>query len=467
MSALKLWDVNSLLPVDISQKLTLWFVDDWNADAPEGLKTSLKPQGFSGQLNELALEVTGEEIGYHYGLGARAQFQTKHLRSLGDRLKDGAYELIIPEGLRIDDVCLFSEIGFYRDERFHNRKKRDLRLWSSKVPSENVITAVCAHHLVCDLISSPANHLGPQELAQVALSVAQKAGAEANIIMASEELKTIAPAIFAVGEAAALGREPCVFEMRWQSSKPKFKLAIVGKGICFDTGGLNLKSGSGMGLMKKDMGGAAHALALCQWIMNSGLEVDLHLVLALAENSVSGAAMRPGDVIKSAKGISIEIGNTDAEGRLVLADALHMVASSQPDLTLCYATLTGAARTALGPEIVPFFTDDEAVAAKLTNISQLCSDPLWRLPFWDGYEEALNSDIADIKNDPSSWAQAGSIMAGLFLRRFAPINSRFVHFDLYGWNPRQRPGYGLGPEVQSLRASYEFIKSFQGNERSS
>jgi len=466
MKTLRLWDLNQDTASQPIQTLRLWFQEDWDK-ALDSLKTALKPQGFSAKLHDQGKIMGAEGLEHHYGLGPTAHFEAVQLRSLGERLEAGQYALTLPDAIDFDALCLYSEIGFYRDERYHNRPRRSLSLHSSKTIREETTASIRAHHLVCDLISSPANHLGPQELAEIALKIANQRGASAKIIGMNEGLKTKAPAIAAVGAAAAQGREPCLFEMRWQSPSPKFKLAIVGKGICFDTGGLNLKTGVGMGLMKKDMGGAAHALALCDWIMSTGLEVDLHLVLALAENSVSGAAMRPGDVIDSAKGLSIEIGNTDAEGRLVLADALHLVSGPKPDLTLSYATLTGAARTALGPEIVPYFTNDDELAQRLNQAASQCHDPLWRLPLWEGYEEALNSDIADLKNDPSAWAQAGSIMAALFLRRFVPSSSRFVHFDLYGWNPRQRPGYGFGPQVQTLRASYEFVKSFQGNERPS
>ncbi len=215
-----------------------------------------------------------------------------------------------------------------------------------------------------------------------------------------------------------------------------------------------------MGLMKKDMGGAAHALALAQWIMESGLRVRLHVLIPAVENAISGAAMRPSDVIASRAGLTIEIGNTDAEGRLILADALAHANELSPNLTIDFATLTGAARVALGPEVVPFYCDDEDIVRRLEVASIAQFDPLWRMPLWGGYRDALESDIADVRNDPAGWAQAGSVTAALFLARFAPKTGAWVHFDLYAWNPRGRSGHPVGAEAQTLRAVYALIKDF-------
>jgi leucyl aminopeptidase len=235
-------------------------------------------------------------------------------------------------------------------------------------------------------------------------------------------------------------------------------LAIIGKGIVFDTGGLDIKPSSGMRLMKKDMGGAAHALALGRMVMALGLKVRLHVLVPVAENAISGDAMRPGDVIASRKGLTIEIGNTDAEGRLVLADALARAAELSPALTIDMATLTGAARVALGPQVIPFFTADDALAAEIDRAAAEANDPLWRLPLWAGYEEALDSDIADLKNDPDGWAQAGSVTAALFLKRFAPETGAWVHLDIFAWNPKGKPGYSSGAEAQAIRALLRVVR---------
>jgi leucyl aminopeptidase len=235
-------------------------------------------------------------------------------------------------------------------------------------------------------------------------------------------------------------------------------IAIVGKGVVFDTGGLDIKPSSGMRLMKKDMGGAAHALALGRMVMAAKLPVRLVVLIPAVENAISGDAMRPGDVIASRKGPSIEIGNTDAEGRLILADALARAAELDPVLTIDMATLTGAARVALGPQVIPFFTADEALAAEVAKSSEAVNDPLWRLPLWAGYAESIDSDIADLKNDPDGWAQAGAMTAALFLQRFAP-KSGWMHLDIFAWNPKGRPGWPVGGEAQAVRALFHMLQS--------
>jgi leucyl aminopeptidase len=234
-------------------------------------------------------------------------------------------------------------------------------------------------------------------------------------------------------------------------------VALVGKGVVFDTGGLDIKPSAGMRLMKKDMGGAAHALALARMAMAAKLPVRLAVLIPTVENAISGEAMRPGDVLASRKGISIEVGNTDAEGRLILADALTRAAELAPALTLDFATLTGAARVALGPQLPPFYTDDEGLAADIESHARAASDPVWRMPLWKGYVDALDSDVAEIKNDPDAWAQAGSVTAALFLQRFAPTEP-WAHFDIFAWNPRNRPGWPSGAEAQAIRGLYAMLR---------
>jgi len=264
------------------------------------------------------------------------------------------------------------------------------------------------------------------------------------------------PAVHAVGRAAVAARAPRIIEMTW-GERDKPVIALVGKGVVFDTGGLDIKPSSGMRLMKKDMGGAAHALALGRMIMAARLPVRLVVLTPVVENAISGDAMRPGDVIASRKGLTIEVGNTDAEGRLILADALARAGELEPTLTICLATLTGAARAALGPQLPPFFTDDDDLAAALERSSREVADPLWRLPLWKGYAEAVEGDIADLKNDPDAWAQAGAVTAALFLQRFAPPGG-WVHLDIYGWNSKPGPGRPSGGEAQAIRALYALIR---------
>jgi leucyl aminopeptidase len=235
----------------------------------------------------------------------------------------------------------------------------------------------------------------------------------------------------------------------------------VGKGVVFDTGGLDIKPSAGMRQMKKDMGGAAHALALGRMIMAAKLPVRLVVLTPVVENAISGDAMRPGDVLASRKGLSIEVGNTDAEGRLILADALTRASELSPALTIDLATLTGAARVALGPQLPPFYTDDEELAAQIEAAAKAESDPLWRMPLWKGYVDALDSDVAEIKNDPDAWAQAGSVTAALFLQRFAPAGpdcGPWAHLDIFAWNPRNRPGHPAGAEAQAIRGLYRMIR---------
>ncbi len=225
----------------------------------------------------------------------------------------------------------------------------------------------------------------------------------------------------------------------------------------FDTGGLNLKPTGGIRLMKKDMGGAAHVLALARMVMEAKLKVRLAVLVPAVENAVSGDAMRPGDIIPTRKGLTVEIGNTDAEGRLILADALARAGELEPELTLDFATLTGAARAALGPQIAPFYTADEALARDLAVAGGRVSDPLWRMPLWKPYAEAVEGDLSDLRNDPEAWAQAGSVTAALFLQRFAPAKG-WAHFDIFGWNPKGRPGFPVGADVMAARAVFDLLK---------
>jgi leucyl aminopeptidase len=247
-----------------------------------------------------------------------------------------------------------------------------------------------------------------------------------------------------------------MIEVTWGRAEHPL-VAIVGKGVVFDTGGLDIKPSAGMRLMKKDMGGAAHALALGRMLMGAGAPIRVVVLVPAVENAISGDAMRPGDVLASRKGISIEVGNTDAEGRLILADALTRAEELEPALTLDFATLTGAARVALGPQLPPFFTDDEDLAAAITAHATAAGDPLWRMPLWKGYVDALDSDIADLKNDPDAWAQAGAVTAALFLQKFAP-SGPWAHFDIFAWNPRARPGWPAGAEAQAIRGLYRMIR---------
>ncbi len=312
----------------------------------------------------------------------------------------------------------------------------------------NILATACA--LARDMVNTPANDMGPAEIEGAARTLAAAHGATIAVVLGDDLPAAGYPAVHAVGRAAAPHRAPRMIELTWgEPGHPK--VVIVGKGVAFDSGGLDIKPSSGMRLMKKDMGGAAHALGLAAMVMSLQVPVNLTVLIPAVENAISGDAMRPGDVLASRKGLSIEVGNTDAEGRLILADALTRAGELQPDLTVDLATLTGAARVALGPQVIPFFTDDESLAASLASASAAVDDPLGRMPLWQGYAGALDSDIADIKNDPDAWAQAGSVTAALFLQRFAPTGA-WAHFDVFAWNPKSRPGRPVGAEAQAIRA---------------
>jgi leucyl aminopeptidase len=317
-----------------------------------------------------------------------------------------------------------------------------------------VLAHACA--LARDMVNTPANDMGPLQIETIAREIAHQYGAQIEVVVGDALLEAGYPAVHAVGRAAVPHRAPRMIEITWGDAGAPI-VAVVGKGVVFDTGGLDIKPSAGMRLMKKDMGGAAHALALGRMIMGLGLPVHLVVLVPAVENAISGDAMRPGDVLASRRGLSIEVGNTDAEGRLILADALARAAELAPSVTIDMATLTGAARVALGPQVIPFYTDDDDLAREIAEGSLAVNDPLWRMPLWEGYAASLDSDVADLKNDPDGWAQAGSVTAALFLKRFAPVGP-WVHLDIFAWNPRARPGWPAGAEAQSILALLHMLE---------
>jgi leucyl aminopeptidase len=354
-------------------------------------------------------------------------------------------------------AALAFALGGYRFSRYRAAEEKDkaprleLPQGADGADLSRIVEAI---FLVRDLINTPANDLGPAELEESARGLAKRFGATMRCIVGDDLLKENFPLVHAVGKASS--RVPRLIDLRWGDAKHP-QLALVGKGVVFDTGGLDIKSSSAMLLMKKDMGGAACALGLASMIMGAKLPVHLRLVIPAVENSVSGNAFRPGDVFKSRKGASVEIGNTDAEGRLVLADALALVDEEAPDLIVDFSTLTGAARVALGPELPAAFTDDEKLAAELSSIAAREADPFWRLPLWRPYQSMLDSKIADTNNVSSS-AFAGAITAALFLSRFVERAKSWLHFDLFAWNPSSKPGRPEGGEAQTIRALYALLQ---------
>jgi leucyl aminopeptidase len=387
------------------------------------------------------------------------------LRSLSARLPDGDYALTLSQPLIApDSLALGWALGTYLFDRYKAQKERQrprlVAPQGADIDATLRIAAACA--LARQMVDTPASDMGPLQIETIAREIAEQHGAEVAVTSGAE-LAEDYPAVHAVGRAADPARGPRIIEITWNGDRADLPLlALVGKGVVFDSGGLDIKPSSGMRNMKKDMGGSAHALALGRLVMQAGLAVRLKVLVPAVENAISGDAFRPGDVLKSRKGLSIEIGNTDAEGRLILADALARAGEHEPDLTIDFATLTGAARVALGPELPPFYTDDDDLAAAIAAASTAVSDPVWRMPLWRGYREAVEAEIADLRNDSADWAQAGSVTAALFLQRFAPETGSWAHFDIFAWNPRGRPGWPAGGEAQALRACFEMLKGRYG-----
>jgi leucyl aminopeptidase len=381
------------------------------------------------------------------------------LRGLPSKLAPGFYALEPREGgPPAGEIAAAFAIGAYRFDRYKAKHgEPGARLVAPPgvdVEELRAVSHACA--LARDMINTPAADMGARQIETIAREVAEQFGAKIEVVVGDDLIEGGYPAVHAVGRAAIPERGPRFIEIRWGEAGPL--VALVGKGVVFDTGGLDIKPAAGMRTMKKDMGGAAHALALGRMAMAAKLPIRLAILLPVAENAIAGDAMRPGDILNSRKGLTIEVGNTDAEGRLILADALARAAELEPDLTIDLATLTGAARTAVGPEIAPFYTDDDTLAGQIEAGARAAEDPVWRMPLWAPYDAALDSDIADMKNDPDPWAQAGSITAALFLKRFAPKGA-WAHFDIFAWNARNRAGWPSGAEAQAIRGLYRMLKA--------
>ena len=422
------------------------------------IRAATRLAGFTAKAGHIALvaDAEGRLARVLFGLGeSRDPFI---FRGLAGRLPPGDYRLeAAVEGMAANDIAIAFAQGAYRFDRYRKPTPAP-RLRTPPGADEAEVRQVShALALARDMINAPANAMGPLQVETIAREIAAAHGARIDVVVGDALLDAGYPAVHAVGRAAPASRAPRMIEISWGDATAPH-LAIVGKGVVFDSGGLDIKSSAGMRIMKKDMGGAAHALALGRMVMAARLPVRLTVLTPAVENAISGEAMRPGDVIASRKGLSIEVGNTDAEGRLILADALARAGELQPDLTIDLATLTGAARVALGPDVPPFYTDDEPLAAEIAAASARTFDPVWRMPLHAGYDEAIDSDVADVTNEPESWAQAGSVTAALFLRRFAPEGA-WAHFDIYAWNPRNRPGWPKGAEAQAIRALYAMVRS--------
>jgi len=433
---------------------------DWTAHAetvgPQA-KRFAEAQGFAGKPGTIAL--LPDEAG---GLGAvlfgcdvagGPAFDPFAHGRLPGLLPDGVYRLsgtVHDAGL----AALAFALGAYRFDRYRKPSEKSVKLVvPDGVDGEHVSRLAEAVGFGRDLINTPANDMGPAEIADAARGLAEEFGASFSVIAGDELLEKNFPMIHAVGRASV--RAPRLVDFSWGDPAAP-KVTLVGKGVAFDTGGVDIKPASAMRLMKKDMGGAATALSAARMIMASGLPVRLRVLVPAVENSVSGDAFRPGDVLRSRKGKTVEIENTDAEGRLILADALALADEDEPDLIFQFATLTGAARVALGPELPPLFTEDDALAADLQRIGLAVNDPVWRLPLWKPYRRMLDSKIADIDHSGAS-GFAGSITAALFLAEFVEKAKAYAHFDVYGWVPSARPGRPEGGEPQVARLVHALL----------
>ena len=373
--------------------------------------------------------------------------------ALSSKLPVGTYRL---RDCRCDAglVALGWLLDAYQFTRYREAGGRDAALiCPDDADRLDVLRKADATLLARDLINTPASDMGPAELEKAAFDLARRHKAKTRSVV-GKTLEKQFPMIHAVGRAST--SPPRLIDLTWGPARAK-KVTLVGKGVCFDSGGLDIKPAAGMLIMKKDMGGAANVLGLAAMIMSAKLNVRLRVLIPAVENAISGNAFRPGDILHSRKGSTVEIGNTDAEGRLVLADALALADEEKPDLLIDMATLTGAARVALGPDLPPFYTDDDNLAERLAAHSKALNDPLWRLPFWDRYDQMLDSRVADVSSTGSG-GFAGSVTAGLFLRRFVSDAASYIHLDIYGWTPVAKPGKPFGGEAQGIRALYALIE---------
>jgi leucyl aminopeptidase len=458
-----------LLTVAAADSRPLWLLTEsdlprWLSEQPAAVASWVRNHAFQAERHRvLAYPGTDGGIGGAVaGLGALrsvGELKVWHAAGLSDRLPAQTYH--VANELRQDAATHFVLgwlMGAYRMTRYRSVAPATPRAVLVIPPEADLAyaeAAASANSFARDLINTPANDLGPAELAAAATDLATHFGARSTVIVGDELKAHDFHLIHGVG--AGSPRPPRLIDLRWGDSGAR-KVTLVGKGVTFDTGGLDLKPSAGMLLMKKDMGGAACTLGLAQMLMQLDAPVQLRVLIPAVENSIDGNAYRPSDVLRSRKGLSVEIGNTDAEGRLVLADALAEADTERPELLIDMATLTGAARVALGPELPAAFSTDENLLATLRIRGEEEADPIWPLPLWSGYDDELTSKIADLGN-VSAAPFAGSIIGALFLKRFVTATPSWLHLDLYAWNPKERPGRPVGAEAQCVRALYRLIRS--------
>ena len=430
----------------------IWLVtkSEWESqpELPDTLSAMADAQGFTGANGQTVLTANaeGKLDGVLYGLGDGRDKLS--VAGLSAKLLQGEYEIVENGGLSFAQITAGWADGTYRFDRYLKNKATPPKLVIGETEAADAATKeAIAIHRLRDLINTPAEDMGPAQIQSTISDLAERYGASLETTIGDALLEQNYPLVHAVGRAGP--QAPRIMELSWgDESDPE--VAIVGKGVSFDTGGLNLKTGGYMRLMKKDMGGSAHAIALAELVMASNLPVRLKLYVPSVENSISGTAFRPGDILESRKGLSVEIDNTDAEGRLILADALTRASESDPELIIDFATLTGAARVALGPDLAPYYTDDESVAAGIAKGSLHSGDPAWRMPLWDPYLSMMKSPIADLVNSAAS-SFAGSLTAAIFLKQFVDAKS-WVHLDIWGWREGKysRPAGGAACGLRAM-----------------
>ncbi|KQV84445.1 M17 family metallopeptidase [Rhizobium sp. Root1220] len=414
-----------------------------------------KKAGYKAESGSLLLIPTAEGHlgGALFGLGTNPSEQPYITGKLARALPAGDWH-IETAPLTANRLSLGFGLGSYRFDRYKSEKSAAATLMIPRdADGADIKRQLAGVFLARDLINTPTNDMGPNELEAAFRGLAAHYKADISVV-SGEDLRQNFPLVHTVGRASA--DAPRLLELRW-GKKGHRKITLVGKGVCFDTGGLDIKPASSMLLMKKDMGGAANVMGLALMIMDAKLKVDLRVIVPVVENSISSNAFRPGDIYRSRKGLTVQIDNTDAEGRLILADALAYADEDAPDLLIDMATLTGAARVALGPDVPPFFTDDADLAHALTDASLETDDPLWQLPLYAGYEKDIRAKFADITNAPAG-GMAGAITAALFLKCFVSKTKSWAHFDIYGWAPSERPHSPGGGEAQAIRALYQHIR---------
>ncbi len=460
-------DASTLLQPDRGQPaIALVLVDKkgfdaWLKDQPAQMREAAKAQGFKGDGFQLAI-LPGPSDAWSAALGVADvdALSPWCLAKAAESLPEGTYRVT---GRGPGHAMLGWLLGQYRFDRYREKKEtKGPRVLLTDEPARIEETALIAEStfLVRDLVNIPAGDLGPAELQDAAERLAKEGRAKIRITE-GDALDAQFPMVAAVGRAAGPERAPRLIELEWGDQRYP-RIALVGKGVCFDSGGLDIKSAGGMRLMKKDMGGAAHALGLARLVMKTNLPVRLHVLIPAVENAVSGDAFRPGDILTSRKGLTVEIGNTDAEGRLILADALARAAEGDgdrhPELILDFATLTGAARVALGPDLPALFANDDTLADALLAGGTAVSDPLWRMPLWKHYDEMLSSDIADLGN-VADGPLAGAVTAALFLQKFVPEGMSWAHLDTFAWRPAAKPGRPKGGDALGLRAAWDVLRA--------